>query len=775
LGAGETRPGCLTWYRAESSGGNRKSIVLILGSEPRCHGERFAAVRSAADEDVSSSRARGEVRGASRVHSLRASAEFCSELASHLGCNRYNGCMSGADTGSGTPLRWVAPEDIRLLREVIALADQERTTLGMFPKGAFAELARRKRLLAATEGDGVTGYALFDIARGRIRLIQLCVDPSKRGRGIARELVDAVSAEFPELSGIRLRCRADYDVNRLWPALGFVPVNEVPGRGRDAKSLVVWWRRHDVPDLFTDIDEEGELQVAIDHNVFIDLAVDRDRPGAAESQVLEADWLRDQVHLRATPETYREILQLERAEDRNRQRALLTRFAPLEPTTIARDDAASHLRIALGDLLREEDRADFNHVVSAAAAGVTVFLTRDESWISVVADAALDSLGVHVMRPSDIVAHLGELQDAERYQPNALHSTAITVEEPRAGVLREAATLLYRPGGERRTAFDRLLRTVAADPLATREVIRNADGTVLMVWAVVTSDEGKLTVPLLRAADAPLGATAVRQVLFRLRQLTLAARATRIDVTDAHIGQSVTNALVDDGFFRSSFGWSASVIDARSTKAATSALPADHPTIDELVAVTPESFPVERVSRLEVDLWPVKLLDTPMPNWIVAIQPRWARELFNLQDSLLERAPLLGISREHVYYRSPQGGPTAPARILWYASASGRDVMRSIVACSLLVEVVRDSPRRLHRRFHHLGVYRQTDVQARARDGVASALRFVGTERLRQPIPLERLRALNGNRQPGPLLSPVKITTELFEAVYREGTGRVGW
>ena len=675
----------------------------------------------------------------------------------------------------GVPLKWVGPNDSALLSEVIALADRERATLGMIPKGAFSEFAQRRRLLAATPDGALAGYALFDIARGRIRLIHLCVDPVKRGRGIARALIDALSAAFPELAGIRLRCRADYSVNAMWPALGFVPVNEVPGRGRDGTSLVVWWRRHDVPDLFSALADDGELQVAIDHNVFIDLAVDRDRPGAEESQVLEADWLRDQLRLRATPETYQEILRLGRAQDRTRQRALLTGFDPLEPPAQARDDAAARLRTALGRGVREKDRADFNHVACAAAAGITVFLTRDEDWISLVADAALDSLGIHVMRPSDIVAHLGELQDAERYQPAALHSTTFTVEEPRAGVLREAAALLDRPGGERRTAFDRLLRTVAADQLASRQVIRDADGSLLTVWAAVTSAGGTVSVPLLRAADAPLAATVVRQVLFRLRRLTLDARATRIDVTDPHVGQGVANALVDDGYFRSSLGWSASIIDARSTKAAASALPPDHPAADELTAAAPEALAVERVLRLELDLWPAKLLDTQMQSWIVSVQPRWARELFSLEDSLLERPPLLGISREHVYYRSPRGGPTAPARILWYASGSGRDAMRSIVACSHLVEVAKDSPRRLHRRFQHLGVYRQTDVQARAQDGVASAMRFVATERLRQPISLERLRALNGNRQPGTLLSPTKITSELFDAIYREGTGRVGW
>jgi hypothetical protein len=94
---------------------------------------------------------------------------------------------------------------------------------------------------------------------------------------------------------------------------------------------------------------------------------------------------------------------------------------------------------------------------------------------------------------------------------------------------------------------------------------------------------------------------------------------------------------------------------------------------------------------------------------------------------LWDRSPVLGVSREHVYFRSPRGNPTCPARILWYASGTGRDRIGAVVACSQLNEIVTDDPRRLHSRFQHLGVYRLRDIEARASGGTASALRFVDT------------------------------------------------
>lgn len=177
---------------------------------------------------------------------------------------------------------------------------------------------------------------------------------------------------------------------------------------------------------------------------------------------------------------------------------------------------------------------------------------------------------------------------------------------------------------------------------------------------------------------------------------------------------------------------------------------------------------------MEQRLWPAKLLDGALANYIVSIQPRWANELFSLQDTLLERPSLLGLSREHVYYRSPGGTPTAPARLLWYASGTGRGGIGAVVATSQLVEVVTDTPSRLYRRFAHLGVYRAEDVAGRAKRGRASALRFVDTERFPEPVTLERLRSLGVISRTALLLSPVRIGAAEYGVVYEKGTGRSG-
>jgi len=69
-------------------------------------------------------------------------------------------------------------------------------------------------------------------------------------------------------------------------------------------------------------------------------------------------------------------------------------------------------------------------------------------------------------------------------------------------------------------------------------------------------------------------------------------------------------------------------------------------------------------------------------------------------------------------------------------------------------------------------VYSIKDVQASERRGLASALRFVDTEVLPNRVSLERLRTLDGGSLTSTLQSPTMITSDLFGALYREGTGR---
>jgi hypothetical protein len=93
----------------------------------------------------------------------------------------------------------------------------------------------------------------------------------------------------------------------------------------------------------------------------------------------------------------------------------------------------------------------------------------------------------------------------------------------------------------------------------------------------------------------------------------------------------------------------------------------------------------------------------------------------------------------------------------------------AVVACSRLEEIVVDDPRTLHRRFRLLGVWQQRQVEERARNGRARALRFVDTEVFPRQVALDRLRELAGWPKHQPVLQgPRRIPSELFAAVYQE-------
>lgn len=172
--------------------------------------------------------------------------------------------------------------------------------------------------------------------------------------------------------------------------------------------------------------------------------------------------------------------------------------------------------------------------------------------------------------------------------------------------------------------------------------------------------------------------------------------------------------------------------------------------------------------------WPAKLIDTALPSFIAPIRPRWSTELFDVPAMLLPRDDVLGISREHVYYRSSgHRGESVPARILWYVSegTSGQQG-KMVIGCSRLDEVVIDDPDTLFSRFEHLGVYGHAEVRDAADgSGKAMALRFSDTEIFPVQVTHARVTALAkrlGLRWVPPMQLS-KISNSLFQAVYEEG------
>ena len=124
-------------------------------------------------------------------------------------------------------------------------------------------------------------------------------------------------------------------------------------------------------------------------------------------------------------------------------------------------------------------------------------------------------------------------------------------------------------------------------------------------------------------------------------------------------------------------------------------------------------------SRFESRLWPAKISDCEIANYIVPIQPRWAQELFDdglSAENLYGRKQELGLNVEGVYYRAARpGGIQSPARILWYVShEDNTGGSKSIRACSRLCNVKVATAKELFKEYRRLGIYEWKDV---SRDG----------------------------------------------------------
>jgi hypothetical protein len=161
----------------------------------------------------------------------------------------------------------------------------------------------------------------------------------------------------------------------------------------------------------------------------------------------------------------------------------------------------------------------------------------------------------------------------------------------------------------------------------------------------------------------------------------------------------------------------------------------------EKVAAAGLHLPQGTLSRTEAAefervWWPAKILDADLATFIVPIRGVFADDLLGHVPTLVARPADLGLSREHVYYRSGQSRPNGPGRILWYSSARDKE----IVACSLLVESVTGTPEVLHRAFANLGVWNLHQVRAAMdKRGRVNALRFADTEIFTRPVPLRRV------------------------------------
>ena len=662
------------------------------------------------------------------------------------------------------------------LSAAVALGNRYKGTLGLLPIAVYREAAARGNLLLARLDGKVVGYALYDLAKYRVRLVHLCVDREFRGLGIARRLVDQISTTHGDYLGILARCRRDYNLGDMWIKLGFSPMSEMPGRSKAGHVVVNWWRDHGHPNLLTRLDEDVLVRAAVDLNVLRDLA-DPERTDTRDARALVDDQIIDRLELVRTGALDAEINSIEGALLRARCTAQAQHMTQVRPDRARADEVRSVLIAAAqakmaGYPRTAQDEFDLRHVTDAIAADLNVFITRDEQLTRLFSDVAEQRFGLRILRPVDVVIHLDELVRAEAYRPAALLETAFRRQLLGLSHDDELQKFVNTPSGERPREFQRLVRDLV---LAHRERIGlfGPDGALVAVFSAYRNN-AELVVPLARVANHPLADTLARQLLFLLRQQARQESSNVVRLADAHASAPIRLAALNDGFRAVGDNLYAFALDVCGTAEQVSyqaVLAARSVGLPEPPPLR-SGMPAVAAAELERTWWPAKILDSDIPNYLVPIQQVFSADLLGVPQTIFPRQDALGLSREHVYYRSPGGNtPQAPARLLWYITSTGRAPHEAaVIACSQLDAVVTGPPAELFSRFRHLGVWNYGQVEQAARNNRVQALVFTNTELFAQPVRRDRLRQLaearGGFRIPR---QPLRISSELFAAIYQEG------
>ena len=636
---------------------------------------------------------------------------------------------------------------------------RHRQVLGFMPTAGFSDRAERGTLLAAVANDQVVGYVLFDLPGDIVKIIHLCVDPSERGSGVARCLTDEVSRRYKDYQGVQLSCRRDHEASRLWRRLGFIYKGERPGRGSEGKPLTIWFRDHGHGDLFTYSREQSDAArpaAALDYNIVIDLLTDR--PQGEDSRNLFDDWIDEQIVLCITDESFQETERSEDAIQRTQMLQGMARFTRLPPSSTGFE----HLVESVASMAPRVGRSDHRHLAYAIAGKASYFVTRDSKIIE-YADVIRDRFDIRILRPEPMITELDRSRSESRYAPEALNETSFTVDSTVDEEPSFVQAFLNFGGAERRSELAAVLRAALARPQEYELlVVRDSDGRY-RGCALSHRDENALIVDTLRVASPDrLGHAIARQLCYLQRQAAADERVPTVRIADRHPSPSMIDALAAEGYKKESEQWVCSV-DVGLREASESCEPD---------IATPTN-----VAQYERWHWPAKLTGAGLATFMVPIRPPFAEQLFDTRlaaDTLFGCEELLGLSREHVYYRSPLTGRglASPARLLWYVS--GRTQSQSqghLRALSQLAEVRSGHPKTMFRRFERLGVYSEREVVAAASDNdQVMALRFVNTELFDTPLSLNQARetAEDLGETFHPPRSPFRVSDEFFASVYRQ-------
>lgn len=689
------------------------------------------------------------------------------------------------------------------LETVIKLGDANKETLGFLPHKAFGDKAKSGNIFIAIDSECFcAGYVLFGYSKryNRHTLVHLCISESHRGKGIAKLLVDYLKKITKESRGIGLHCRRDYDLKDMWSKLGFVPQHDKKGRSKEGKLLTYWWFDHGHQDLFsfaTNQKLESKFCAVIDHQIFFEISKSQEND-FPDSKSLFADWVQSEIELFVTDEIYTQINSIKEDKERKRLRDFAKEnFTVLPPCNNSFESFIQSLKIFFDKSQVCIDESEIRNLAKTIASQTQAFVTLNQDLLE-LKEKIYEEFRLSIYSPNDLISKPEDLIRESDYQPVRLAGTTqlekIIVEKTQVDLLEEH--FLCDKDGETKAEFQQQVRRFLGDKENFEcLVVREEENQIFLAFIVYSRLKHELEIPMFRVAKNNfLSADLARHLLFQSisRSARQGCHLTRI--TDPYLQETVRNAIHENRFTQVNKSFlklnlavaeTASQLAERLTALAFT-LGKDYKFILQLANnFNTENIltNIEALAHIERILWPAKIIDAEIPNFILPIQPDWAAQLFDenlANQTLLGRKTELAFNCESVFYRSTKNsrGLNRNARLLWYVSGTqkagkgkGYLDVQSIRACSYVDEVVLGKPKELYQSFQQLGVYKWEQLSQIKTDknGNIMAIKFSHTELFNTPISVEKIEKFLQTKFS--LYCPIKISSEVFTKLYNLGMG----
>ncbi len=647
-----------------------------------------------------------------------------------------------------------------LIDEVVALGDNQKSTLGFLPEDAFREYANKGSILVAVSDEGrAIGYVLFAQKRNLVcRLSHVCVKPDCRKEGVAAALVSELKKHTAQMRRITLKCRRDYGIDSFWQKNGFTAISEIKGRGKDQSTLTIWEFSLQ-PTLLSLAPDVDKVLAVIDLNVVIAAMVEGDR----ECESLLSFTYADEIDYRISKHSYFEVNKNDDEKKRKVTRQCLDSFSQVETCP------DSQLIADLIGVVGEKRTDDAQHIASAIYNDAFCFITNDTQIIR-SAQAIAAQYGIHIYSPTEFIINYCNGNGRDLYYPGSLPQSEIGFRPINDFALDDCFNR-YRGSQERKKNFKKRLTINHPDVTDYSFVSIEIDGTEVGLYACSVS-ENLLIIHLLRLDKQALHKHTINShIIEKILQGAVVNGISQIEFIDAECGKLVETGLLDAGF---------KCLQDKYTKPIGKGFITANEALKQIGMEAIESdLPEEFLLDLERLFWPAKIQELALPVCILPIKPRWARELITSKDSQMSLfgVPDKILQTRRVYYRSSRQSNLiqAPGRILWYVSGKSKlGLTKCIVATSLIDEVEIAPVRKLFSKYERFGVYKWTDVFHTAKHKIETkimAITFSKTEVFANFIGLHRVGRIVKEREGRNLntVSPYAISQETFKDIYELG------